>query len=38
MNVKEGDTIYYDKVRAHTMLIEDEPYSIINENDVVVVL
>ena len=38
LNVKEGDIIYYDKVRAHTMLIEDEPYSIINENDVVVVL
>ena len=34
----DGDLIYYDKSAVHTMLIEDEPYTIILERDVVVVL
>jgi len=36
--ISEGDTIYYDKSSGHTMLIEDRPYTIIQERDVVVVL
>lgn len=36
--IKEGDSIYYDKRAGFTMLIENEPYTIITENDVVVVL
>ena len=36
--IKDGDLIYYDKSSGHTMLIEDEPYTIILERDVVVVL
>jgi co-chaperonin GroES (HSP10) len=36
--VKDGDTIYYDKGAGYTMLIEDIPYTIILERDVVVVL
>jgi len=30
--------IYYDKSSGHTMLIENEPYTIILERDVVVVI
>jgi co-chaperonin GroES (HSP10) len=30
--------IYYDKRSGYTMLINDEPYTIISERDVVVVL
>jgi len=37
-SVNEGDSIYYDKRAGYTMLINDEPYTIILENDVVVVL
>ncbi len=37
-SVNEGDSIYYDKRAGYTMLINDEPYTIISENDVVVVL
>mgnify|MGYP003150050093 FL=1 len=36
--IKEGDIIYYDKSAGHSMLIEDNPYTIISERDVVVVL
>tara|TARA_R110000803_G_scaffold10308_9_gene31726 strand:+ start:3204 stop:3458 length:255 start_codon:yes stop_codon:yes gene_type:complete len=36
--VKEGDTIYYDSRAGHIMLIEDEPYTIISEGDIVVIL
>ena len=36
--IKEDDNIYYDKRAGFTMLIENEPYTIITENDVVVVL
>ena len=36
--IKEGDEIYYDKRAGFTMLIENEPYTIIKENDVIVVL
>ena len=36
--IKENDEIYYDKRAGFTMLIENEPYTIISENDVVVVL
>lgn len=36
--IKENDEIYYDKRAGFTMLIENEPYTIIFENDVVVVL
>jgi co-chaperonin GroES (HSP10) len=36
--IKEYDEIYYDKRAGFTMLIENEPYTIITENDVVVVL
>tara|TARA_R110000751_G_scaffold87320_6_gene173144 strand:- start:896 stop:1153 length:258 start_codon:yes stop_codon:yes gene_type:complete len=36
--IKEGDIIYYDKSAGHSMLLEDNPYTIISERDVVVVL
>ena len=36
--IKQGDIIYYDKSAGHSMLIEDNPYTIISERDVVVVL
>ena len=36
--IKENDEIYYDKRAGFTMLIENKPYTIISENDVVVVL
>ncbi len=36
--INENDEIYYDKRAGFTMLIENEPYTIISENDVVVVL
>ena len=36
--INEDDSIYYDKRAGFTMLIENEPYTIITENDVVVVL
>jgi co-chaperonin GroES (HSP10) len=35
--IKDGDDIYYSKNRAYTMVIEDEPYTVITEGDVVVV-
>jgi co-chaperonin GroES (HSP10) len=36
--ISDGDTLYYDKSRSYTMIIEDEPYVIISERDVVVVV
>ena len=36
--VKEGDLIYYDKAAGYTMLINDVPYTIILERDIVVIL
>jgi co-chaperonin GroES (HSP10) len=34
----EGDFIFYDKRSGYSMIIHDEPYTIIQEKDVVVVL
>jgi co-chaperonin GroES (HSP10) len=36
--IEEGQEIYYDKRAGYTMFIENEAYTIIQENDVVVVL
>ncbi|QDP61430.1 MAG: putative chaperonin 10 Kd subunit [Prokaryotic dsDNA virus sp.] len=36
--IKEGDTIYYDKSSGHSMLIEDETFTIIEERNVVIVV
>ena len=36
--INEGDTIYYDTRAGYSMFIEDVQYTIIRENDVVVVL
>ena len=36
--IKSGDEIYYDKNNSYTMVINDRPYTIIQERDVVVVL
>lgn len=36
--IKEGDNIYYDKSHGFTMMIGDEPYTIIQERDVVLVV
>jgi len=36
--ILEGDEIYYDKRAGYTMLINSEAYTIISQNDVVVVL
>lgn len=36
-NIKNGDLIYYDTRQSYKMLIKDEPYTIIQERDVVVV-
>jgi co-chaperonin GroES (HSP10) len=35
--IKEGDIIYYDKGHSFTMIIGNEPHTIIREVDVVVV-
>jgi co-chaperonin GroES (HSP10) len=37
-NIKAGDNIYYDKAGSYTMVINDKPYTIIQERDVVVVV
>ena len=34
---KEGDVVYYDGHAGHTMLLNEHPYTIIQERDVVVV-
>jgi len=36
--IEKDNVIYYDKAHGFTMLIEDEPYTIIQESHVVVVL
>lgn len=36
--IKSLDLIYYDKNAGHTMMINDETYTIIQERDVVIVL
>ena len=36
--ISEDELIYYDKNAGWTMIIDEEPYTIIQERDVVVVL
>jgi len=36
--IVKGDEIYYDKSHSYTMVINDKPYTIIQERDVVVVV
>ena len=36
--INQDDTIYYDKRAGFTMLINNEPFTIIQEKDVVVVV
>ena len=36
--IKSGDLIHYDGSAGHQMLINENPYTIIQERDVVVVL
>lgn len=36
--ITEGDEIYYDKAQSYTMIVNDEPFTIIQERDVVLVL
>jgi co-chaperonin GroES (HSP10) len=36
--INSDDTIYYDKRAGFTMLINNEPFTIIQEKDVVVVV
>jgi len=36
--IKKDSEIYYDKRAGYTMLINDTPYTVIQETDVVVVL
>ena len=38
VGIKDGDTVYYDKSRSYTMVVDGEPYIIISERDVVVVV
>jgi len=35
--IDKDSLIYYDKRAGYTMLIHDEPYTIIRENDIVLV-
>ncbi len=35
--IMKGDIIYYDGHSGHTMLLDEKPYTIIQERDVVVV-
>ena len=37
-HIKKDDDIYYDKAHGFTMIIDEKQYTIIRENDVVVVL
>jgi co-chaperonin GroES (HSP10) len=37
-NIVSGDNIYYDKSNTFSMMIHGEPYTIIQERDVVVVV
>ena len=36
--ISEGDEIYYDKGAGHTLLVDNDPYTIIQEHNVVMVL
>jgi len=36
--IDPGDTIYYDKAAGHKMFVNEKPYTVILERDVVVVL
>jgi|TARA_R110000803_G_scaffold106356_2_gene174439 co-chaperonin GroES (HSP10) len=36
--IKSGDVIYYDSTAGYSMFIQDEQFTIIREQDVVVVL
>jgi co-chaperonin GroES (HSP10) len=36
--IDEEDELYYDKSQSFTMLIDNNPYTIIQERDVVVVI
>ena len=36
--IEKDSEIYYDKRAGYTMMIHDEPYNIIRENDIVLVL
>ncbi len=36
--VKKNDVIFFDKAAGHSMVIDDNTYTIIEERDVVVVL
>jgi co-chaperonin GroES (HSP10) len=38
LHIKKDDDIYYDKAHGFTMIIDEKQYTIIRENDVVVVL
>ena len=37
-NIAKGDVVYYDKRQAFIMIIKENPVTIIQERDVVVVL
>jgi co-chaperonin GroES (HSP10) len=37
-SISEGDQIYYDKAQSYTMIVNNEPFTIIQERDVVLVL
>tara|TARA_R110002020_G_scaffold465544_1_gene687041 strand:- start:1869 stop:2126 length:258 start_codon:yes stop_codon:yes gene_type:complete len=37
-NIKAGDIIYHDSRSSHTMIINNETYTVIKEVDVVVVV
>ena len=36
--IKKDDVLYFDSARAHTLMLQDMPYTILSESDVVVVL
>lgn len=36
--IKDGDNVYYDKRAGHTMLLNNDKYTLIQERDVVVVI
>jgi chaperonin GroES len=36
--IKEGDSIYYDKRAGHTMILNEDKYTLIQERDVVIVI
>jgi len=38
IDIEKDSEIYYDKRAGHTMLIKEEPYTIIRENDIVLVV